>query len=296
MLLCLLNKYHMKGMYTKIIAAVGLLALTTAGCNSSNAGKEEKKEQTVAAAETVTIKNDELYPFMLAGVYFVHGYGGPTHTFDGLIKPAVKSEPGTADFSKEMQAAYSRYFIFPFKPGDAAGEKDAKATLAEYWDIHNVAGLEKSLTWLLDEGHQAQYAQFRKVLDENGGATADLNTIDLNKYKLTKEDLAGIQFIKDHYTAFSSAGIKAWDLARYINNICVAYQAGYFNRGEAMAWLMKAPQVAQARYSDWIAYFNDFLLGREFWGGGEADNARFKEEVAGMLEGKYSIYSYMPVK
>lgn len=290
----------MKGMYTNIIAAIGLSAVITAGCNNSNAGKEEQKEKTVATAEAVTIKNDELYPFMLAGVYFVHGYGGPVHTFDGLIKPSVKSEPGTEAFSKEMQAAYSRYFIFPFKPGDAAGEKDAKATLAEYWNVHNVAELEKTLTWLLDEGHQNQYIQFRKVLDENGGASADVNTIDLTKYKLTKNDQPAIQFIKDHYTEFSSAGIKAWDLARYINNICVAYQAGYFNRGEAMAWLMKAPQAAQSRYSSWSAYFNDFLLGREFWGGGESDNAKdnakFKAEVAGMLEGKYSIYSYMPVK
>ncbi|QHS60224.1 DUF1266 domain-containing protein [Chitinophaga agri] len=286
----------MKGMYTNIIAAISLLAFTAAGCNNSNAGKEEQKEKTVATAEAVTIKNDELYPFMLAGVYFVHGYGGPAQTFDGLIKPSVKSEPGTEGFSKEMVAAYSRYFIFPFKPGDAAGEKDAKATLADYWNVHNVAELEKTLTWLLDEGHQTQYAQFRKVLDENGGASADINTIDLTKYKLTKKDLPGIQFVKDHYTAFSSAGIKAWDLARYINNICVAYQAGYFNRGEAMAWLMKAPQAAQSRYSNWSAYFNDFLLGREFWGGGESDNATFKQEVAGMLEGKYSIYTYMPVK
>jgi hypothetical protein len=283
----------MKGMYTNIIAAASLLAVITAGCNSSNASKEEKKEQHVATAEAVIIKNDELYPFMLAGVYFVHGYGGPVQTFDGLIKPSVKSEPGSATFSKEMQDAYSRYFIFPFKPGDAKGEKEAKATLAEYWDIHDVAGLKKSLTWLIDEGHQAQYTQLRKVLDANGGASADLNAIDHN---LAKKDLAAIQFIKDHYNEFSSAGIKAWDLARYINNICVAYQAGYFNRGEAMAWLMKAPQVAQARYSDWKAYFNDFLLGRECWGGGQADNARFKEEVAGMLEGKYSIYNYMPVK
>ena len=286
----------MKGMYTKIIAAVSLLGLTTAGCNSSNAGKEGKKEQTVATAEIVTIKNDELYPFALAGVYFVHGYGGPAQTFDGLIKPAVKSEPGTAEFSKEMQAAYSRYFIFPFKPGDPAGEKDAKATLAKYWNINDIAELKKTLTWLLDEGHQADYARYRKALEENGGAAAELNLIDLNKYKLIKEDQVGLQYVKDNYNAFSSAGIKAWDLARYVNNVCVAYQAGYFNRGEAMAWLMKAPQVAQAHYSDWKTYFNDFLLGRQLWGPGVTDNDKFKEEVAGMLQGKYSIYTYMPVK
>jgi hypothetical protein len=286
----------MKGIQANIITAICLAGIGMAGCKSNNANKQDNQAQSVATAEPVSITNHELYPFMLAGVYFVHGYGGPQQTFEGLIKPAVKSEPGSASFSQEMQAAYSRYFIFPFKPEDDKGGKEARATLADYWDIHNTAELEKSLNWLLDEGHQAQYAQYRKVLEDNGGAGADLATIDLARYKLAKKDLPGITFVKEHYNEFSKAGIKAWDLARYINNICVAYQAGYFNRGEATAWLRKAPQVAQAQYSDWKAYFNDFLLGREFWGGGQSDNERFKTEVAGMLEGKYSIYLYMPVK
>jgi hypothetical protein len=285
----------MKGIQLNIIPAICLLAISIAGCNSNN-NKQEKQVQVATAHDAPVIRNDELYPFMLAGVYFVHGYGGPEQTFNGLIQPAVQGEPGSETFSKSIQAAYSRYFIFPFKPEEKNGEKEAKGTLADYWDIHNTAELEKSLTWLLDEGHQAQYTKYRKVLEENGGAGADLNTLDLSKYSLSKTDMPGIHFIKDHYTEFSKAGIKAWDIARYINNICIAYQAGYFNRGEATAWLMKAPQVVQSQYSDWNAYFNDFLLGREFWGGGETDKERFKKEVAGMLEGKYSIYSYIPVK
>jgi hypothetical protein len=289
----------MKGIQLNIIPVICLLAISMAGCNNNNKQQDKQEDKQVHVAATndaAIIRNDELYPFMLAGVYFVHGYGGPQQTFDGLIKPSVQGEPGSDTFSKSIQAAYSRYFIFPFKPQDDKDGKEAKATLADYWDIHNPAELEKSLGWLLDEGHQAQYTQYRKVLDENGGAGADLAAIDLTKHNLSKKDVPGIQFIKDHYTEFSKAGIKAWDIARYINNICVAYQAGYFNRGEATAWLRKAPPVVQSQYSDWKAYFNDFLLGREFWGGGETDNARFKVEVAGMLEGKYSIYNYMPVK
>jgi hypothetical protein len=266
-----------------------------AGCNSNN-NKQDKQEQVAATGNETIIRNDELYPFMLAGVYFVHGYGGPEATFDRLIKPAVQGEPGTDSFSTSLQNAYTRYFVFPFKPQDDKDGKEAKATLADYWDIHNTAELEKSLTWLLEEGHQAQYAQYRRVLAENGGAGADIAAIDLAKYKLSKTDIPGLTFIKTNYTAFSDGGIKAWDIARYINNICVAYQAGYLSRGEAMVWLKKAPQVVQSQYKDWKTYFNDFLLGRQFWGGAESDNDRFKREVAGMLEGKYSIYTYMPVK
>lgn len=282
----------MKGIRLNILL-VCVLAICIAGCDG---GKQQKQADVVSANTTTTIRNDELYPFMLAGIYFVHGYGGPEAAFNRLIKPAVMGEPGTDTFATSLQNAYVRYFVFPFKPQDDKDGKSAKATLADYWNIHNTAELERSLTWLLEEGHQAQYAQFRKVLEENGGAGFDIATIDLAKYQLSKKDLPGLEYIRDHYTEFSNGGVKAWDIARYINNICVAYQAGYLNRGEATVWLKKAPPVVQAQYSDWKSYFNDFLLGRGFWGGSESDNDRFRQEVAGMLEGKYSIYTYMPMK
>jgi hypothetical protein len=279
----------------QLFSGVLLTGISLAGCNGTG-NKEGNEGKVMAADAPVVIKNDELYPFMLAGVYFFHGYGGPERVYNSLIKPAVDGEPGDESFSKTLQAAYSRYFIFPFKPEDDKNGKEAKATLSDYWNVNSRADLEKTLDWLLIEGHQQQYAQFRKALDENGGKDADIAKIDLAKYNLSKDNVQALQFIKAHYTEFSKAGIKAWDLARYINNICVAYQAGYFTRGEAIAWLQKAPQVAQQYYSDWNAYFNDFLLGRESWGGGETDHAQFKSEVKGMLEGKYSIYNYLLFK
>lgn len=280
----------MKGKNLLMIAAIAIL--TGAGCNNDNKKKEQGSE-AVAAEKPLTITNYELYPFMLGGVYFFHGYGGPAAVYDRLIKPMVQGQPGDSSFSTTLQSAYSRYFVFPFKPEDDKDGKEAKATLADYWDIHDKAGLEQSLTWLLEEGHQAQYARYRKAIDENGGKDADLSKVDMAKYGFSAKDKDGLEFVKAHYTSFSPAGIKAWDLARFINNICIAYQAGYFVRGEAVAWLQKAPLIARKAYSDWKTYFNDFLLGREFWGGGVTDNEQYKKEVDGLLEGEYSIYQYL---
>jgi hypothetical protein len=276
-----------------LISLAALIGMSTVGCNSS--GKKVESDSTKTKREAAVIRDNELYPFMLAGVYFFHGYGGAANVFNSMIKPIAQGEPGTEIFAKSLQKAYGQYFIFPFKPQDDPGGADAKSTLSKYWKVNSKAELETDLNWLLEEGDQMQYAFLRKILDENGGATADLDKIDLKKYDLPKESVLALGFIKANYNDFSKAGIKAWDYARYVNNICVAYQAEYLNRDEATVWLRKATLAAQQSYTDWRSYYNDFLLGREFWGGGETDTPQFAKDVNEMMEGEYSIYNYMPI-
>jgi hypothetical protein len=270
-----------------------LLSASIAACNSS--GKKGEQQNPDSTKEVITIKDNELYPFLLAGVYFFHGYGGADNVFNSMIRPVAQGTPGTAAFTKSIQKAYSQYFIFPFKPQDDPGGADAKSTLSKYWEVNSKADLETDLNWLLDEGHQAQYAFLRKILDENGGATADVEKIDLKKYDLDKASVLALAFIKANYNDFSKAGIKAWDYARYVNNICIGYQAGYLTRDEATAWLKKVSLAAQQNYTSWQAYYKDFLLGRAFWGGGETDTPQYAKDVADMMTGDYSIYKYMSI-
>lgn len=280
---------------TKLFTLLSLTAVLGMSCNSSSKGENDKKDSTITKSEASIIRDPELHPFMLAGVYFFHGYGGAENVYNKMISPITQDKPGTQAFAKSLQRAYSQFFIFPFKPQDDPGGADAKSTLSKYWNVNSKEELEKDLTWLLDEGDQAQYTFLRKILDENGGANADLEKIDLKKYDLTKEAVLALGFIKSNYADFSKAGIKAWDYARYVNNICIAYQGGYLNRDEAMLWLKKASVSAQQQYSDWRSYYNDFILGREFWGGGETDTPQFAKEIDEMMEGDYSIYNYMPI-
>jgi hypothetical protein len=270
-----------------------LTATSLAACNSS--GKKSDKPAVDSTKEFTAIKDNELYPFMLAGVYFFHGYGGAANVFNNMIRPVAQGVPGTAIFSKSIQKAYSQYFIFPFKPQDDPGGADARSTLSKYWQVNSKADLETDLNWLLDEGHQAQYALLKKALDENGGPKADVEKIDLQKYDLPKEAVLGMAFIKANYNDFSKAGIKAWDYARYVNNICIAYQAEYLTRDEATAWLKKVTLAAQQSYTDWQSYYKDFLLGREFWSGGETDTPQYAKDVEEMMTGDYSIFNYMSI-
>src|SRR4051812_41782747 len=113
----------------KLITLLSLAALTgysITGCNSS--GKKPESDTTKTKREAAVIRDNELYPFMLAGVYFFHGYGGAENVFNSMIKPVVQGEPGTEVFNKSLQKAYSQYFMFPFKPQDDPGGADAKST------------------------------------------------------------------------------------------------------------------------------------------------------------------------
>lgn len=268
-------------------------------CGSAPTGDTSKTADTARpAAKSETVQDEKIYPFMLGGIYFFNGYGGADRVFNQMIKPEVHKQPGEQGFVTELESAYVKYFVFPFKKEDDPGGAEARATLKEWWDIKNKEELEKSLNWLLNEGHQQVYAAYHTALEENGGAQADLAKIDLKKYGLDKdkETTARLQVIRDNYTAFSKAGIKAWDLARYVNNICIAFQADFLSSDEAIIWLSKASPVARQHYDNWETYFKDFNLGRMFWTGGKDDGKDFSSVASAMLQGDYSLYKYLAFK
>lgn len=286
-------------------AVLGITAAAAfSSCGSSSTGDAAKTADTpgtaanAAAAKSETVQDEKIYPFMLGGIYFFNGYGGPDRVFNQMIKPEVHKQPGEAGFVPELETAYVKYFVFPFKKEDDPGGAEARATLKEWWDIKNKEELEKSLNWLLNEGHQEVYTAYHKALEENGGNTADIGKIDLKKYGLDKgkETTARLQVVKDNYAAFSKAGIKAWDLARYVNNICIAFQADYLSSDEAIVWLSKATPVARQHYDNWDTYFKDFNLGRLFWTGGKKDGNDFNSVASAMQQGDYSLYKYLAFK
>jgi hypothetical protein len=267
------------------------------GCAPQNDGGVSDKQ--VLQQDTTlrqSIVDEELYPFMLGGIYFFNGYGGAARTFGTLIRPNVSAKPGTPEFTKELQAAYHRYFIFPFKPEDDPEGKEARKTFVEWWGVHNKVELENLMNWLLNEGHQAEFQKYKAIIEAHGGADADLSQLDFNTYGLdgtNRDTKATMSFVQAQFNSFSVAGIRAWDLARFVNNVCIAYQAQYFTKAEAITWLQRAVPIAREHYSSWMAYYNDFVLGRQFWSGGVDKQPIITETVSEMMRGEYSIFNYL---
>lgn len=256
-------------------------------CNSSGSGTTASKENNKKV-----IKDEKLYPFLLGGVYFFHGYNG-ANAIMTQMKSELTEKPGSDAFTKELQKTYDELFIYPFKPEDGAG---AKSTLAEWWDIKSKDDFLKTQQELLAEGHQKKYEAYRKALDENGGAQADVNKIDIKKYKFNIDAKEQLTYIKNNYAKFSKAGIKAWDFARYVNNTCMGYAAGYVSKEEGYELLNKLAPMAKQQYDNWATYFNDWNLGRGFWGGDNSES--FDADVKAIQDttNQYNIYNYMPIK
>ena len=91
---------------------------------------------------------------------------------------------------------------------------------------------------------------------------------------------------------------KAWDWGRGVYIAWAGLRAGYTTREEVDAYISSLVPLAQAKYADWNAYFNDFLAGRKAWDpqdeyGGAAE---FEEVVKDLLDKEASIYKAVPFK
>ena len=83
-----------------------------------------------------------------------------------------------------------------------------------------------------------------------------------------------------------------------VNIAWAGLRAGYITREEVDAYNASLVPLAQAKYADWNAYFNDFLAGRKAWdpqdeSGGAAE---MEEVVKDLLDNEASIYKVVPFK
>ena len=265
----------------KLFIAVTCLAVFVSGCGSGGSNK--------------TIKNDKLHPFLLGGVYMVDGYGGADAFFRNFPR-GMNTKPGESGFLTELNEIYETLFIYPHKNNKSGIRRE----LSNSWGIENKEDFLEMADFLLTEGHQKAYEFCRKVLDDNGGEKANVNAIDLAKYASEYDGRLGklknIKFVKENYNKFSPSGIKAWDIARYVNNVNMACGAEFITKEEGYQLLAKALVEAQKCYSNWDEYWNDFNLGRYFWGGDDDPTFTKIAEALTKEESVYSIYKYMPLK
>jgi hypothetical protein len=171
-------------------------------------------------------------------------------------------------------------------PPDYPGthNKDAQDHLLDWWGIHDRAELERTLGWLLTEGHRNEY---RKLV-----ADKELQS----------------QHAKDYFSAFfhsasqpeaankptgESNQFLAWDLCRLIFLARTGYAAGYLSKENAWPLIMSVAQTLQRAFKSWDELGADYLAGRKIWTGrihGDQHNQNFDparyQAVYGLLVNK----------
>lgn len=262
-------------------------------CKNKTDKSTDGQNTSKVANQQSQVKNDTLKGFMLAGVYFVQGYGGADKFFD-KIKSTISQDPSQATFLTLLDSAYAKTFIYPF-PRSASEKVDSRNTLSSWFQINNQNDFFLFLNNLKDSGFQAHYVLCKKSLDAHGGADADIAKINLADNGLPAGSEVLLKFVKDNYRKFSPAGIKAWNLGLYVYVVTLGYGAEYADAKTGKALVIDRLREAESSYKDWQTYFNDFMLGREFSGVAKSENAVYQKAIDGMLSGHYSMYTYMPL-
>lgn len=237
------------------------------------------------------IKDDRLASYMLAGVYTLTGYDGGVK---GIINLLESNLPDTlaSDFLSQIHEGYTDLLIFPFKSG--IPKSSIMRELKNSWGITNKEDLLTTLQELKDGMHQSRFEKCLEAVKENGGANADINAIDCAKYGVDKKD---VKFVIKNFDKISDTGIKAWDYARYGNNVNMAQGAGLLTDDECDELMQELLATARANYKDWKTYFADFDMGRHFWGGGDGDAKMFSRNAELLGSGNsYLIYNYIPLQ
>lgn len=264
----------------KILAST-VLMITLASCTNTPIVTEKTSE--------TAIKDDKLAGFLLGGVYFFHGYGGANLVYE-MVKAGTNHEPKTKEFLEELDKNYCEYMIFPFDVDQAVS---SKKTLEDVWQIKDKTMFMQTLDYLKKSGHQNEFIIYKKMIDENGGANADMRKAAINKdEEVTKK----LDFIQKNYAAISKTGIKAWDYARYVNNVCLGYSAGYIDKKEGEKLIADILVDARALYTNWQAYYDDYNMGLKYGGDEKENEKRFAITSKEMMTGDYSIYNYLSLR
>lgn len=106
--------------------------------------------------------------------------------------------------------------------------------------------------------------------------------------------LAVLDKLKTH--KMESSHTKAWDYARYVNNVCLGYAAGYLTKEEGSQLVQSILPQAKVDYKSWDDYFVDFAIGRDKWNNEETPDKKALDELAKTIpKGDNNIYQILPL-
>lgn len=150
-----------------------------------------------------------------------------------------------------LQRNQGQFHLFGGRPAGPANRRWARRLLQDSWGVDGPEALQKSLAWLRDEGHSAEWAKERREL-------AQLSAEE------RQQSLQGIYF--DNFNAeLGERGLVAWDMARLINVAGWGFLAGWHTEAEAWAHILPAARRCQQTYGSWEEYGRHYVLGCAYW-------------------------------
>lgn len=88
---------------------------------------------------------------------------------------------------------------------------------------------------------------------------------------------------------------KAWDYARFVNNVCMGFSANYLTEKEAKKYVSENLVLVQKDFKTWNDFIADFNEGRKIWNPDSPDIENYKQITTDMLDESNTIYQLIPL-
>lgn len=117
----------------------------------------------------------------------------------------------------------------------------ARQCLSDFWDCQNRADVLDTLDWLLAQGHRYDFWNSAAFMPG--------------------------WFVEKWGDTYPAHALLGWDLARAIAVAQWACCSGYLTQQEALGYELAAARAMQQAFDGWEAFFNDYMMGYDYWGG-----------------------------
>lgn len=168
--------------------------------------------------------------------------------------------------------------------GEAITERDMQVRrkfLFEEWGIDSRADLLDSLRWINEGGHRRRFETLGKSVC---GKSNWKYALVLLENVTNTEHLRETVFARKHYDEVGDKGIFGWDYSRYIALCRWGYSAGYISEDEAWRMIMPVAWRLQEEFDSWEDLGRNYLMGREFWGGGADSAYKFEDAYQRLID------------
>ncbi|MFW5650893.1 MAG: DUF1266 domain-containing protein [Acetivibrio ethanolgignens] len=158
------------------------------------------------------------------------------------------------------------YNRFAGAPANATMKQLEIASLEKWWGVTDRISADKTLDWILSEGHRTQFAEDMVYLQEAGlGEVEDRERFFLENSALSSDEVQQIISQYEMYEQYGENAIAGWDYCRALNLLSFYYLAGYYSEEEALDKSLEIAQMVQPLYESWDDLIKSYLRGYEYW-------------------------------
>ncbi|MBI5191524.1 MAG: DUF1266 domain-containing protein [Nitrospirae bacterium] len=168
-----------------------------------------------------------------------------------------------------------------------------RRVLSSWWGIKSRGDLNKTLKWLEEEGHRADFEKIGRAV----APLSDSRFAELIKQFEGEVDVVNkLKIAREYYGKLGTKSLIGWDYARYVFLCRKGYLIGYLSEEEAWNRIAMAATTLQRTFGSWEELGENYLIGRSFWSYEQTQHAGslFRDDYQKLLSDPQSPWRLNP--